>query len=101
MRFWEKEGLVAPERVTSLRARRYGLPAIRAARIVAALRSAGYGIPAVRGIVESLHRLDGVEDAQNVLRRRLDQVATRTVGLLRAGADLTAVIASAQENTTV
>ena len=28
LRFWEQEGLVTPERVTSLRARRYGLPAI-------------------------------------------------------------------------
>ncbi len=53
LRFWEQEGLVTPERVTSLQARRYDLSAIRTARIVAALRSTGYGIPAVRGIVAS------------------------------------------------
>ncbi|MCZ0972768.1 MerR family transcriptional regulator [Streptomyces albulus] len=53
LRFWEQEGLVTPERVTSLRARRYGVPAIRAARIVAALRSSGYGIPAVREVIGS------------------------------------------------
>lgn len=100
LRFWEQEGLVAPERVTSLRARRYGLPAIRAARIVAALRSAGYGIPAVREVMDSLHRLDGVEDAQGVLRQRLDRIAARTVGLLRAGADLAAVVTSAREDAT-
>ncbi|MEU9608074.1 MerR family transcriptional regulator [Streptomyces sp. NPDC048057] len=94
LRFWEQEGLVAPERVTSLRARRYGLPAIRAARIVTALRSAGYGIPAVREVTASLHRLDGLEEAHAILRGRLDQIAVRTVALLRAGADLAAVVTS-------
>ncbi|MFD5012830.1 MerR family transcriptional regulator [Streptomyces chartreusis] len=92
LRFWEEEGLVVPERVTSLRARRYGLPAIRAARIVAALRNTGHGIPAVREIVDSLHRLDGREETQRVLSERLDRIAARTVALLRAGADLAAVI---------
>ncbi|MFJ5114319.1 MerR family transcriptional regulator [Streptomyces sp. NPDC088551] len=95
LRFWEQEGLVIPERVTSLRARRYGLSAIGAARIVAALRGAGYGIPAVREIMDSLHRLDGLEAAHHILRRRLDQIAMRTVALLRAGADLAAVVAPA------
>ncbi|MFI5879129.1 MerR family transcriptional regulator [Streptomyces sp. NPDC051554] len=92
LRFWEQEGLVTPERVTSLQARRYDLSAIRTARIVAALRSTGYGIPAVREIVGSLHRLDGAEEAQRVLAARLDQIAQRTVGLLRAGTDLAAVV---------
>ncbi|MEU6763949.1 MerR family transcriptional regulator [Streptomyces sp. NPDC046853] len=97
LRFWEQEGLVAPERVTSLRARRYGLPAIRAARIVAALRSTGYGIPAVRDIMASLHRLDGLEETRHVLQQRLDQIALRTVALLRAGTDLAAVVMAAPE----
>ncbi|MFE3496209.1 MerR family transcriptional regulator [Streptomyces sp. NPDC059175] len=100
LRFWEQEGLLTPERVTSLRARRYDLAAITAARIVAALRSAGYGIPAVRGIMASLHRPGGLREAQCILDRRLDLVAARTVALLRAGADLAAVIASAREPTT-
>jgi DNA-binding transcriptional MerR regulator len=99
LRFWEQEGLVTPERVTSLQARRYDLSAIRTARIVTALRSAGYGIPAVREIVGSLHRLDGTEEAERVLGERLDGIALRTVGLLRAGADLaTVVTATAQES---
>ncbi|MEV8314956.1 MerR family transcriptional regulator [Streptomyces sp. NPDC059900] len=98
LRFWEQEGLVAPERVTSLRARRYGLPAIRAARIVAALRSTGYGIPAVRDIMASLDRLDGLEETQLVLQQRLDQIALRTVALLRAGTDLATVIMSVRES---
>ncbi|MFG2130749.1 MerR family transcriptional regulator [Streptomyces sp. NPDC048751] len=97
LRFWEQEGLVLPERVTSLRARRYGLSAIRAARIVAALRGTGYGIPAVREIMGSLHRLDGLGETQRILRRRLDQIAARTVALLRAGADLAAVVMATQE----
>jgi DNA-binding transcriptional MerR regulator len=97
LRFWEQEGLVVPERVTSLRARRFGLPAIRAARIVAALRGSGYGIPAVRDVMGSLHRLDGVEAAERILRQRLDQIAARTVALLRAGTDLAAVVMSAED----
>lgn len=97
LRFWEQEGLVLPERVTSLRARRYGPPAIGAARIVAALRGCGYGIPAVREVMGSLDRRGGPEEAGRVLGRRLEQIAARTVGLLRAGADLAAVVASAGE----
>lgn len=95
LRFWEQEGLVTPERVTSLRARRYGLPAIRAARIVTALRGAGYSIPAVREAMDSLRQLDGRGEAQRILRRRVEQIATRTVALLRAGADLAAVVEAA------
>lgn len=92
LRFWEHEGLVTPERVTSLQARRYDRSAIRTARIVAALRSTGYGIPAVREIAGSLRQLDSAEEAQRVLRARLDAIALRTVGLLRAGTDLATVV---------
>ncbi|WP_326699123.1 MerR family transcriptional regulator [Streptomyces sp. NBC_01754] len=95
LRFWEQEGLVLPERVTSLRARRYGPSAVGAARIVVALRGAGYGIPEVRGTMASLHRHDGSGEARRVLRQRLDRIAARAVALLRAGADLAAVVASA------
>ncbi|MFJ8141145.1 MerR family transcriptional regulator [Streptomyces sp. NPDC096013] len=99
LRFWEQEGLVTPERVTSLRARRYGLSAIGTARIVAALRSTGYGIPAVRETVGSLHRLDGTDEALRILRERLDHIALRTVELLRAGTDLAAVVAAEHDPT--
>ncbi|AIA01025.1 MerR family transcriptional regulator [Streptomyces noursei] len=97
LRFWEQEGLVTPERVTSLRARRYGVPAIRAARIVAALRSSGYGIPAVREVIGSLERLDGPAEAERILQGHLDRIAVRTVALLRAGADLATVVSSLAE----
>ncbi len=96
LRFWEDEGLVFPERVTSLRARRYGPAAIGAARIVAALRASGYGIAAAREVMGSLDRLDGLEEAERILRKRLDRLASRSVALLRAGADLAAVVTSGQ-----
>ncbi|MEV0895072.1 MerR family transcriptional regulator [Promicromonospora sp. NPDC050262] len=104
LRFWEQEGLAVPERVTTLRARQYGPAVIREARVVAALRSSGYGIPAVRDVVVSLRRLPGAGDgggegtaeSRRILDRRLDQIATRTVALLRAGADLAEIIDPAQ-----
>jgi DNA-binding transcriptional MerR regulator len=96
LRFWEQEGLAVPARVTSQRARQYGPTAIREARIVAALRGSGYGIPAVRDVVATLHRLEGISEgvaeARQILDRRLDQIAARTITLLRAGADLAAVL---------
>ncbi len=92
LRFWEDEGLVRPERVTTLRARRYGPEAIGAARVVVALRAGGYGIPAVREIVRALGDLDGLDDARRVLQVRLDRIAARSVALLRAGTDLAAVV---------
>ncbi|WP_020017451.1 MerR family transcriptional regulator [Promicromonospora sukumoe] len=98
LRFWEQEGLVAPERVTSLRARQYGPAAVNEARIVAALRASGYGVPAVRDVVAMLRRLPGVDEgiarAGQILDRRLDQIAARTVALLRAGTDLADLVTS-------
>ncbi|WP_020122184.1 MerR family transcriptional regulator [Streptomyces canus] len=95
LRFWEEEGLVLPERVTTLRARRYGPAAIRAARVVVALRAGGYGIPAVREVMACLDGADGLADARRILRERLDRIAARSVALLRAGADLAAVVCAA------
>ncbi|RII11310.1 zinc-responsive transcriptional regulator [Streptomyces sp. YIM 130001] len=92
LRFWEQERLVAPERVTSLRARRYGVAAVRQARVVTALRAAGHGIPEVRELLGTLHRLDGLDDTHRVLARRLDRLAVRGVALLRAGSDLAELI---------
>ncbi|MGW6295054.1 MerR family transcriptional regulator [Streptomyces sp. NPDC055058] len=94
LRFWEQQDLVTPERVTSQRARRYPGAAVAQARIVAALRGGGHGIPAVREIMRSLDRFDGPEEADRILRHRLDRIAERTVALLRAGADLAAVLAA-------
>jgi DNA-binding transcriptional MerR regulator len=92
LRFWETEGLVTPERVTSLRVRRYDVAAIREARIVAALRGAGYGIPAVLDVLAAVRDLGDTAEADRALQGRLDRLAARAVALLRAGADLAATI---------
>jgi DNA-binding transcriptional MerR regulator len=97
LRYWEQEGLAVPERVTSLRARRYGSAATREARIVAALRSAGYGIPSVREVMATLRQFHGIDETRRIMDRRLDQIAARTVALVRAGSDLAAVVEASRE----
>jgi DNA-binding transcriptional MerR regulator len=92
LRFWEQEGLVVPERVTSLRARRYDPAAVATARIVVALRGAGYRIPAVREALAALRGPHGPVRTSRVLQERLDRIAARTVALLRAGSDLAALL---------
>ncbi|GAA1751375.1 MerR family transcriptional regulator [Agromyces humatus] len=91
LRFWEQQGLVTPERVTRMNARRYPLSAIREARITAALRAGGYRIPEVRGLLHSIRELD-VDDPRAALHERLDTVAMRTLALLRAGTDIAALV---------
>jgi DNA-binding transcriptional MerR regulator len=98
LRYWEQEGLAVPERVTSLRARRYGSAAIREARIVAALRSAGYGIPEVREVTATLRQFHGIDETRRIMDRRLDEIAERTVALIRAGSDLAAVVEACRED---
>lgn len=92
LRFWEQVGLVIPERVTSLAARRYPPTAIREARITAALRAAGYRIPDVHKTIESVRRLDNLDNTLNALHTRLEDIAQRTLALLSAGADITELI---------
>ena len=41
----------------------------------------------------TLHGTGGIAEAEQILQRRLDQIAARSVALLRAGADLAAVVA--------
>lgn len=93
LRFWEREGRVAPDRVTSYGARRYPPAAIREARITVALRAAGYRIPAVRRTIDAVRRLDGLDDPLDALRERLTAIAYRTVALLDAGTDVTRLLA--------
>lgn len=99
LRFWEDEGLVSPERVTSQRARRYDPRAIGDARIVAALRASGYGIPAVRAAMAALAGSGGVESTERILQARLDDLASRSIALLQAGADLSAVVTAVPDAT--
>jgi DNA-binding transcriptional MerR regulator len=94
LRFWEKEGLVTPQRATSLQIRLYDPVSIRALRIVAALRGAGYRIPAIREILASLDDLEGRDTTGRIVQQRLDDLARRTVALLEAGADIANIITS-------
>jgi len=92
LRFWELEGLIVPERVTTLSARRYPPAAIREARITAALRAAGYRIPAVRRTIDAIRRLENLDDPLAALHERLAAIAQRTIALLNAGTDLAQAI---------
>lgn len=94
LRFWEKEGLVTPQRVTSLQVRLYDPGSIRALRIVAALRGAGYRIPVIREMLTSLDDLEARDTTGRILQQRLDDLARRTVALLEAGADIARIITS-------
>lgn len=99
LRHWEREGLVAPERVATRAgthgARAYPPAAAREARITAALRSAGYPVPAVRETIAALRRLDDVAPTLAALDARLDAIARRTVALLAAGADVARLLTGA------
>lgn len=95
LRFWEHEGLLAPERVASrsgtVSARRYPPAAVREARVVAALRAAGYRVPEVRHAIDALRGATGpadVADALAALDARLHAIARRTLALLEAGHDV-------------
>lgn len=95
LRFWEHEGLLAPERVASrtgaVSARRYPPSAVREARVIAALRAAGYRVPEVRHAIHALRGVTGpadVADPLAALDARLDAIARRSLALLEAGHDV-------------
>lgn len=94
LRFWEKVGLIVPERVASRAgaARRYPLPAIREARITAALRAAGYRIPDVRQAMTAIRQLQDLDEPLRALESRVEAIAQRTLALLRASADLADIV---------
>ncbi|GAA4238184.1 hypothetical protein GCM10022254_53070 [Actinomadura meridiana] len=94
LRFWEHEGLVAPERIATRAgsARRYQLVAIREARITAALRAAGYRVPDVRKAIEAIRDLRDVSHSLEALDARVDAIAQRALALLRAGTTLSEIV---------
>ncbi|MDH6678800.1 DNA-binding transcriptional MerR regulator [Rhodococcus sp. LBL1] len=99
LRFWEKAGLVTPERVATRAgtARRYPLPAIREARITAALRAGGYRIPDVQNAITAVRDLDEASHTVAALETRLENIAQRALALLRAGTLLAEIMESARE----
>ncbi len=96
LRFWEKVGLVAPDRVVTRArtARRYTLTAIREARITAALRAGGYRVPDVQKAMTAIRDLADASDSLAALDARLDNIAQRTLALLRTGSLLAEIIES-------
>lgn len=92
LRFWEKEGLVAPERIDRNAARSYSPAAARDARIVAALRAGGYRIPAVRAAMAAIGTDGGTGVARDALHKRLRTIAAQSEALLRAGTDISDLI---------
>jgi DNA-binding transcriptional MerR regulator len=98
LRYWEKVGLVAPERVTTRAgtARRYTLTAIREARITAALRAGNYRIPEVQTTITAVRDLNEVSHSIAALDTRLEAIAQRALALLRAGTLLAGTIESAR-----
>ncbi|WP_238559042.1 MerR family transcriptional regulator [Rhodococcus rhodnii] len=99
LRFWEREGLVAPQRTVtrSGTARRYGATAVRDVRIVAALRSGGYRIPEARSALDALRRFGDAGRSLDALDARLAEIAERMIALLRAGAILAEISLGAPE----
>lgn len=87
LRFWERAGLVAPQRVATRAgtARLYPVTAIREARITAALRAGGYRIPEVRAAIGAIRDLGEVDRTVAALDARLQAIAERSLSLLRAG----------------
>lgn len=100
LRFWEKAGLVRPERVATRAgaARRYTLTAIREARITAALRAGGYRIPDIQNAVTAVRDLNEVSNTIAALETRLETIAHRALALLRAGTLLAKTIETARES---
>lgn len=94
LRFWESEGLVAPDRVEARAgsARIYRVTAIRDARITSALRTGGYRIPEVREAITALRELGDASGSLTALDERLETVARRTLALFRAGSVLVDLI---------
>lgn len=99
LRFWEKAGLVRPDRVTTRAgaARRYTLTAIREARITAALRAGGYRIPDIQNAITAVRDLNEVSNTVAALETRLEAIAQRALALLRAGTLLAKTIETVWE----
>ncbi|ADG77949.1 Transcriptional regulator, MerR family OS=Tsukamurella paurometabola (strain ATCC 8368 / DSM/ CCUG 35730 / CIP 100753 / JCM 10117 / KCTC 9821 / NBRC 16120/ NCIMB 702349 / NCTC 13040) OX=521096 GN=Tpau_1320 PE=4 SV=1 [Tsukamurella paurometabola] len=98
LRFWEREGLLAPDRATDGAARRYPVPQVRLARIVAELRNAGYRIPEVRRAVAALRDLGDEASSVEALEGRIAAIDRRHLALMRAGGVLAAIITDRMED---
>jgi hypothetical protein len=56
------------------------------------LRASGYRIAEVRDSIRSIRRLEEISNTVDALEGRLTAIASRTLALLQAGADLATLI---------
>ncbi|MFD5225933.1 MerR family transcriptional regulator [Microbacterium sp. NPDC058342] len=94
LRFWEQQGLLAPERSPHHGARIYPPDAVRDARIVTALRAGGYRIPAVHAAIASLRSVHEAGSVREALQDRLRNIAEQSEALLLAGNALVVLLRS-------
>ena len=95
LRYWDRQGLVAPGRAARGNARSYTPVDVRDARVVHQLRLAGYRIPVLRDIMPALRQVGRTSDLMNALRARDANISSRSLALLQAAAGLLALTSSA------
>lgn len=91
LRFWEAEGLIAPQRDATSRYRVYAREDLDRLRVIATLRRAGYGVPHVREVMRELRR-NNVDAALREVRGRLGRLSGASRAAMRATAALDAYI---------
>lgn len=85
VRFWEREGLIHPDRDPTSGYRRYGQAEVDRLRIIVILRNAGYGISQIRPLLEELDGGDPAKVLESAQKRAAD-LAAASVRCLRATA---------------
>lgn len=88
LRHWEAESLVAPDRVTTRRIRRYTPAHVRDARIVSQLRLAGQRIDTLKSLMPALRAGHPQQSLDQGLRARQAAITRRSRALLEAAAHL-------------
>ena len=88
LRHWDSEGLVAPDRDATYRARRYSPEQVRDVRIIHQLRSIGHGVDSVRELLPALRAGLRASDLEAAFTARHDSITQRSLALLDAAAPL-------------
>jgi len=95
LRYWDRQGLVTPERAACSTARSYTPADVRDARVVHRLRLAGYRIPTLRDAMPAFRQVRRASDITDALRARDANISLRSRALLQAAAGLLALMSSA------
>lgn len=96
LRFWEAQGLIAPDREPGSSYRRYRAKAMQQVRIVAALRRTGYDFPAIRLVLAEV-TAGNVEVAITTAEARLSDLTGASRRCLEATAAFAAYLAVCSE----